>query len=105
MNNPIADPATIPNYFVVKEASKYVKIVFSEVGTDELFGGYNIYRKPLSLKMFDYIHRFLKRSIHQLAQGFPKDMKGKSFLIRGTTPLAERYFGNSKIFEEKINNH
>ena len=46
MDDPLADPAAIPLYFVAKEASKHVKVVLSGEGADELFGGYNIYREP-----------------------------------------------------------
>ncbi|SDJ31226.1 asparagine synthase (glutamine-hydrolyzing) [Natribacillus halophilus] len=100
MDEPVADPAAIPNYFVAKEARKHVKVVLSGEGADELFGGYNIYREPLALKGFDYMPTFLKRGLNQLAQVFPEGMKGRSFLLRGTTPLSERYVGNAKIFDE-----
>jgi len=79
MNNPIAEPATIPNYFVVKEASKYVKIVLSEEGADELFGKYNIYREPLSLKMFDYIS-FSETNHSPVRTGFPRRHGRTKFL-------------------------
>lgn len=101
MDDPVADPAAIPNYFVSKEASKYVKVVLSGEGADELFAGYNIYREPLALKGFDYLPGFLKRALHHLARIFPEGMKGKSFLLRGTTSLSERYVGNAKIFDEQ----
>jgi asparagine synthase (glutamine-hydrolysing) len=49
-DDPLADPAAIPLYFVAKEAKKHVTVALSGEGADELFGGYNIYREPLSLK-------------------------------------------------------
>ena len=49
MDDPLADPA-VPLYFVAKEARKHVTVVLSGEGADELFGGYNIYREPNSLK-------------------------------------------------------
>jgi len=101
MDDPVADPAAIPNYFVAKEARNHVKVVLSGEGADELFGGYNIYREPLSLKVFNYVPGFLKKGLHQLALSFPEGVKGRSFLLRGTTPMAERYVGNAKIFNEK----
>ena len=50
MDDPLADPAAVPLYFVAKEARKHVTVVLSGEGADELFGGYNIYREPNSLK-------------------------------------------------------
>ncbi|RCW66910.1 asparagine synthase (glutamine-hydrolyzing) [Saliterribacillus persicus] len=101
MDDPLADPACIPLYFVAKEAKKQVKVVLSGEGADELFGGYNIYREPESLKMFNYLPEKLNGLIGQLAKILPEGVKGKSFLERGTTPLSNRYIGNAKMFAEK----
>lgn len=101
MDDPVADPAAVPLYFVAKEASKHVKVVLSGEGADELFGGYNIYREPLALNWFNRIPAPFKRILNKFASYMPEGMKGKSYLLRGTTPLAERYIGNAKIFSEK----
>ncbi|WP_042221246.1 asparagine synthase (glutamine-hydrolyzing) [Oceanobacillus manasiensis] len=101
MDDPLADPASIPLYFVAQEAGKQVKVVLSGEGADELFGGYTIYREPTSLKFFEYMPNMLLRLLNKLAAIFPEGMKGKSFLERGTTPLQQRYIGNAKMFEEK----
>ncbi|WP_269321890.1 asparagine synthase (glutamine-hydrolyzing) [Oceanobacillus salinisoli] len=100
MDDPVADPAAVPLFFVAKEASKHVKVVLSGEGADELFGGYNIYREPLALKGFSYLPEFLKQLLKRVALWLPENMKGKNYLLRGTTPLSERYIGNAKIFSE-----
>lgn len=100
MDDPLADPACVPLYFVAREARKHVTVVLSGEGADELFGGYNIYREPESLKVFDSMPNSLKLSLARLAKALPEGVKGKSFLERGTTPLRERYIGNAKIFGE-----
>ncbi|WNS74671.1 asparagine synthase (glutamine-hydrolyzing) [Bacillus sp. DTU_2020_1000418_1_SI_GHA_SEK_038] len=100
LEDPLADPACIPLYFASKEASKHVKIVLSGEGADELFGGYNIYREPHSLRLFQYIPNFIKRVLRTLAFFLPEGIRGKSFIERGVTPLEERYIGNAKIFSE-----
>lgn len=100
MDDPLADPAAIPLYFVAREARKQVTVVLSGEGADELFGGYNIYREPESLKMFNHMPRPLKSVLKQLSAILPDGVKGKSFLERGVTPLEERYIGNAKMFEE-----
>ena len=101
MDDPLADPAAIPLYFVAREARKHVKVVLSGEGADELFGGYNIYREPQSLKMFNYIPNPIKYLLKMLSRILPDGVKGKNFIERGVTPLEERYIGNAKMFEER----
>lgn len=100
MDEPMADPAAIPLYFVAREASKQVKVVLSGEGSDELFGGYNIYREPLSLKMFSHIPEGAKKMLRFTSDLMPEGTKGKSFLMRGCTPIQDRYVGNAKIFRQ-----
>lgn len=100
MDDPLADPSCVPLYFVGREASKHVTVVLSGEGSDELFGGYNIYREPESLKVFQSIPKPAKDLLSRLATVLPEGIKGKSFLERGTTPLHDRYIGNAKMFEE-----
>jgi asparagine synthase (glutamine-hydrolysing) len=100
MDDPLADPASIPLYFIGREAKKHVNTVLSGEGADELFGGYTIYREPGSLNIFEYLPDRLHKAINRFAAALPEGLRGKSFLERGTTPLRERYIGNAKIFEE-----
>ena len=99
-DDPLADPACVPLYFVSREARKHVKVVLSGEGADELFGGYNIYREPQSLEIFSKMPRVLTRSLKQIAAILPEGVKGKSFIERGCTPMEERYIGNAKMFLE-----
>ncbi|MBP0725703.1 asparagine synthase (glutamine-hydrolyzing) [Bacillus sp. RG28] len=100
LDDPLADPAAVPLYFVAREAKKHVTVVLSGEGADELFGGYNIYREPISLKPFNYVPSYFKKIIKQLSIHIPETVKGKNYLLRGCTPLEERYIGNAKVFEE-----
>ncbi|GGP16871.1 asparagine synthase (glutamine-hydrolyzing) [Oceanobacillus neutriphilus] len=101
MDDPLADPSCIPLYFVAKEARQQVKVVLSGEGADELFGGYNIYKEPGSLRVFQSIPAPVQQLLGKVAQVLPEGVKGKSFLERGTTPLSERYIGNAKMFEKE----
>lgn len=40
MDEPVADPASIPLYYVAQLAGRHVKVVLSGEGSDELLGGY-----------------------------------------------------------------
>ncbi|MEK4145598.1 asparagine synthase (glutamine-hydrolyzing) [Robertmurraya sp. FSL W8-0741] len=100
LDDPVADPALVPLYFLAREASKHVKVVLSGEGADELFGGYNIYREPYALKYFRYMPSLLKKECKTFAGLLPNWVKGKSFLERGATSIEKRYIGNAKIFQE-----
>ncbi|WP_077330225.1 asparagine synthase (glutamine-hydrolyzing) [Virgibacillus siamensis] len=100
MDDPLADPSCVPLYFLAREARKHVTVVLSGEGSDELFGGYNIYREPESLRMFNSIPTPAKSLLARVADAIPEGVRGKSFLERGTTPLRNRYIGNAKMFED-----
>lgn len=105
MDEPMADAAAVPLYFVAREAHKHVKVVLSGEGSDELFGGYNIYREPLSLKAFSHIPGPIKSILKFTSSILPEGTKGKSFLMRGCTPIEDRYVGNAKIFGQNEKNN
>ena len=99
--DPLADPASIPTYFLAKMAAEKVDVILSGEGADELFAGYEIYKEPKSLAVFQFIPQPMKRILRWIAELIPDGIKGKSFFIRGTTPLEYRYIGNAKIFTEE----
>ena len=98
LDDPVADPSLVPLYFVAAEARKHVKVVLSGEGADELFGGYTIYKEPLSLAPFDKVPAPLLKGLNRLSRVLPEGMKGKSLLERGTTPMEKRYYGNARSF-------
>ncbi|GJF10967.1 asparagine synthetase B [Mycolicibacterium cyprinidarum] len=100
LDEPVADPALVPLFFIAREARKHVKVVLSGEGADELFGGYTIYREPLSLKPFDYLPRGLRKSMGKMARPLPEGMRGKGLLHRGSLTLEERYYGNARSFSD-----
>lgn len=100
MDEPLADPACIPLYFLGREAAKQVKVVLSGEGADEFFGGYNIYLEPLDTAWYDRIPLFLRKAAGGIASLFPK-VKGFNFVVRHSKDLEDRYIGNANIFSEK----
>ena len=101
LDEPVADPALVPLFFIAREARKHVKVVLSGEGADELFGGYTIYREPLSLKAFEYLPRPLRRSLGKASKPLPDGMRGKSLLHRGSLTLEQRYYGNARSFSDE----
>src|ERR1700744_599961 len=100
LDEPVADPALVPLFFVAREARKHVKVVLSGEGADELFGGYTIYREPLSLKPFDYLPGPVRRSVGKASKPLPEGMRGKSLLHRGSLTLEQRYYVNARTFSD-----
>lgn len=98
LDDPVADPALVPLYFVAREARKHVKVVLSGEGADELFGGYTIYKEPLSLAPFEKIPGPLRRGLGAFSDILPEGMRGKSLLKRGSMTLEDRYYGNARSF-------
>lgn len=103
MDEPVADPAAIALYFLSEEAAKKVKVVLSGEGSDELFGGYNIYCEPLEHTAFNKIPFGIRRLLGKFAEYcMPRGMKGRGFLMRHGKTLEERYFANAtNIFTER----
>ena len=100
LESPVADPSAPVLYLLAELASKKVDTVVSGEGADELFGGYPIYKDVDSLKLFNYIPPSIKLKLLSMSPKIP-NIKGKGYLMRGCTPLANRYIGNAFIFTEE----
>ncbi|MCL2403965.1 MAG: asparagine synthase (glutamine-hydrolyzing) [Defluviitaleaceae bacterium] len=101
MDEPLADPAAVALYFVSREAAKHVKVALSGEGADEFFGGYNIYREPISLRFLTMLPRALRKLLAAIASRLPEGTKGRSFFIRGAKTVEERYIGGAYMFTPK----
>lgn len=94
-DEPVADPSALGLYFLAREASKEVKVVLSGEGSDELFGGYNIYLEPYARRKIIWI----PRAILSLIAGLPIEFRGKNYAKRGLQKLENWYIGNASIFK------
>ncbi len=101
LDQPLADPSCVALYFVSKLAAEHVKVVLSGEGADELFGGYRIYHEPFSLRGYQRLPRWLRRAAAALVSAMPFEFKGKSFIIRGSKTLEERFIGNANMFTQQ----
>lgn len=93
-DEPVADPSAIGLYFLAREARKEVKVVLSGEGSDEFFGGYNIYLAPIAAAK---LRRFVPSFLLKLAGMLP--MRGAEFAKRAYLKLEEWYIGNASIFK------
>ncbi|TDC95181.1 asparagine synthase (glutamine-hydrolyzing) [Saccharopolyspora aridisoli] len=100
LDDPVADPALVPLWFIAREARQHVKVVLSGEGADELFGGYTIYREPLSLAPFEKVPGALRKAMGSISSRIPEGVRGKDLLRRGSLDLEERYYGNARIFRD-----
>lgn len=73
LDEPLADPASLPTYLLCEQVSKHVKVALSGEGGDETFGGY---------QTFNYINKIV------LAKKFPLFMrKAAGKLLSSLSPL------------------
>ncbi|HEY7431859.1 MAG TPA: asparagine synthase (glutamine-hydrolyzing) [Streptosporangiaceae bacterium] len=98
LDDPMADAAAIPLWFVAREASKQVKVVLSGEGADELFGGYAIYHQPGMVRAAERLPGWGRVPLKRAASLIPSGVKGKGLLERTSTPLRDRYIGNAHVF-------
>ena len=98
-DEPVADPSAVALYFLSREARKKVKVVLSGEGSDELFGGYNIYREPFALKAISMWPHALQTIFIKPLTTLPFNFFGKNYLLRGITNIRDRYIGNAFIFK------
>jgi asparagine synthase (glutamine-hydrolysing) len=98
LDDPMADAAAVPLWFVAREASKHVKVVLSGEGSDELFGGYAIYHQPGVVRAGEKLPEWGRLPIRKAAALIPAGVRGKGLLERTSTPLRHRYIGNAHVF-------
>ncbi|HLG98048.1 MAG TPA: asparagine synthase (glutamine-hydrolyzing) [Bryobacteraceae bacterium] len=92
-DEPFGDSSAIPTYVLSEFASRHVKVAVSGDGGDELFAGYDIFRKIQRWRNLDRVPQRLRRAISKVADALPHSAYGKNYLrlISRSSPL-ERYF-------------
>src|SRR4029077_18402036 len=118
LDDPMADAAAIPLWFVARQARRHVKVVLSGEGADELFGGYGVYYQPSVVRAATRLPgggrnsaggvaarvppgprgRGGRNSAGVMAARIPPGQRGKGLLQRISVPLRDRYIGNAHVF-------
>ena len=98
MDEPLPNPSEVPLYFLAQNAAKYVKVVLSGEGADELFGGYPMYLEGGHFAKYSRIPRFIRKGIAGIARRLPEAVKGKRFAVRGAMLPHERFMRANYVF-------
>ena len=97
MDEPLPNPSEVPLYFLAENAAKYVKVVLSGEGADELFGGYPSYLAGGHFQKYSRIPRALRKGLAAAVKPLPM-FKGKHFIARGAMEPYERYMRANYVF-------
>jgi asparagine synthase (glutamine-hydrolysing) len=98
LDDPMADAAAVPLWFVAREARRHVKVVLSGEGADELFGGYGVYYQPSVVRAATRLPGWGRNSAGAMAARISPGQRGKGLLQRISVPLRDRYIGNAHVF-------
>ncbi|MCJ7816571.1 MAG: asparagine synthase (glutamine-hydrolyzing) [Candidatus Aenigmarchaeota archaeon] len=101
LDEPIADPAIVPTFLLSKHAKKYVTVVLTGDGGDEMFAGYDQY------KFLDFGNRIrrlpLKEKIPRLAKLLPATYLDRIYKYSSST--GDRIFDRAGKFLKSIDNN
>jgi asparagine synthase (glutamine-hydrolysing) len=101
LDDPMADAAAVPLWFLAREASRHVKVVLSGEGADEIFGGYRVYGERVLVRAGERLPDWSRVPLRRTAALIPAGVKGKSLLERMSTRLRHRYIGNAYVYAEQ----
>ncbi len=111
-DEPFADYSAIPTFLVAEIAARYVKVVLTGDGGDEVFAGYPTHVAYRVSRIFTMIPRwFREKLIKPLVMALPASMerisfdyKAKRFVSGADLPLERGHFWWKVIFSEEDKN-
>lgn len=92
---PLVEPAAIALYHLAKMAGREAKVLLSGEGCDEIFAGYGIYQRMLTLER---LHQMLPESAWSALRpmlGLLPNNRASKYLDWATSPLEKRFKGTS----------
>ncbi|MBP6870612.1 MAG: asparagine synthase (glutamine-hydrolyzing) [Bacteroidales bacterium] len=79
-DEPFGDSSAVPTYIVSNLASQHVKVVLSGDGGDELFGGYDTYKRIRQIRRFGFIPGIIRKPLFRSVSALlPSKLPGKRF--------------------------
>lgn len=101
LDEPVADAACVPLYFLARRAREEVTVVLSGEGADEILAGYSIYRNVLAAERVRSAGGSLAEWAAQLAAHAPiARLRRAARLI--DQPLERAYRGVSRAFDDGL---
>jgi asparagine synthase (glutamine-hydrolysing) len=103
MDEPVGDPASIPLYYLSAFARQHVTVALSGEGSDELFGGYPIYRRMLGFERVNRLPLAAQSLVNQAGRvlaAVSGDTKVRKYAEMLGRPLERRYGGVGGLFSE-----
>jgi asparagine synthase (glutamine-hydrolysing) len=107
IDEPYADGSAIPTYMLSQEAKKYVTVLLSGEGGDEIFAGYTTHKAYLFNSRYKKLPKFVKWTANQLVDMLPVSHKKLSFdykakkFIRGTNySIPHSHYMWREVFSE-----
>ena len=100
LDEPQANPSTLPLYFLCELAREHVTVVLSGEGADEIFAGYDWYAEDSRAGLYRKLPKSLRLFNAKVAESLP-NFKGRTSIIRNCGKSENYFIGQAQIFEDK----
>lgn len=103
LDEPIADPAIVPNFILSRNAKKKVTVILTGDGADELFAGYDQYKFFVMGEKMKHLPSSLAAAVPKIAKNLPKVLLDR--IYKYSTSTGEEMFNRSEKFLALIRNN
>jgi asparagine synthase (glutamine-hydrolysing) len=104
MDEPVSEAAGISLHYISRLARKFVTVILSGEGSDELFGGYDIYRYMSWIESYRNLPAAIRKGI-ETGTGIVSSAgaRWRKFVELASLPLEKRYRGVSLLPRSSFN--